>query len=148
MTGHALAAADTEALRKARFDGKLRAAKVREIVRAGGSVDPATVGIEPGERERLVGRVYADEKIADKPRNFIGMAKSIAASEMEALIMAAIVVSEEDLRRLANDRSTAVRDHLGDQGKVPRERLFLVAPLLDGSGEPKLPPTRVDFSLK
>ena len=42
----------------------------------------------------------------------------------------------------------AVRDHLGEQGKVPRERLFLVAPLLDGSGDAKLPPTRVDFSLK
>jgi len=26
--------------------------------------------------------------------------------------------------------------------------LFLVAPLLDGSGDAKLPPTRVDFSLK
>jgi len=50
--------------------------------------------------------------------------------------------------RLANGRATAVRDHLGEQGKVPRERLFLVAPLLDGSGEAKRPPTRVDFSLK
>ena len=52
------------------------------------------------------------------------------------------------MRRLANDRATAVRDHLSDRGQVPRERLFLVALLLDGCGGAKLPPTRVDFSLK
>lgn len=148
MTGRALAGADTEALRRAAFDGKLRAAKLREIVRTGEGVDPATVAIAPEERERLIGRVYADEKIADKPRNLIGIAKTIPASEMEALIMTTITVGDEDLRRLANDRATAVRDRLSEQGKVPRERLFLVAPLLDGSGDAKLPPTRVDFSLK
>jgi outer membrane protein OmpA-like peptidoglycan-associated protein len=62
--------------------------------------------------------------------------------------MATVTVGEEDLRRLANARAAAVRDRLSEQGKVPRERLFVVAPLLDGSGEAKLPPTRVDFSLK
>jgi hypothetical protein len=148
MTGRALAGADTDALRRAGFDAKLRAAKVREIVRGGGSIDPATVTIAPEERERLIGRVYADEKIPDKPRNFLGIARTIPAAEMEKLILATITVTEEDLRGLANDRATAVRDHLSQQGKVPRERLFLVAPLLDGSGDAKLPPTRVDFSLK
>jgi hypothetical protein len=148
ITGRALAGVDTEPLRQARFDGKLRAAKVREIVRGGASVDPATVQIAPEERERLIGRVYADEKIPDKPRNFLGIAKTMPAADMERLIMATIAVGEDDLRRLANDRAAAVRDHLGERGKVPRERLFLVAPLLDGSGDAKLPPTRVDFSLK
>ena len=148
MTGRALASADTEALRQARFDARLRAAKVREIVRGGESVDPATVTIAPEERERLIGRVYADEKIPDKPRNLIGIAKTIPAAEMQQLIMTTVTVTEEDLRRLANDRATAVRNHLSEQGKVPRERLFLVAPLVDGSGDAKLPPTRVDFSLK
>lgn len=45
-----------------------------------------------------------------------------------------------DLAVLAND----VKEPLVEW----RERLFLVAPLLDGSGDAKLPPTRVDFSLK
>jgi len=149
MTGRALAAVDTDALRRARFDTRLRAAKVREIVRTtGDSVDPATVTIAPEERERLIGRIYAEEKIPEKPRNLIGMAKSVPAAQMEALILGAITVTDDDLRRLANDRSTAVRDHLSDRRQVPRERLFLVAPLLDGSGDAKLPPTRVDFSLK
>jgi hypothetical protein len=148
MTGRALAGADTDALRRAKFDARLRAAKVREIVRGGGSVDPATVTIAAEERERLIGRVYADEKIPDKPRNFLGVARTIPAAEMEKLIMATVSVTEEDLRRLANDRATAVRDQLSEQGQVPRERLFLIAPLLDGAGDAKLPPSRVDFSLK
>lgn len=148
MTGHALAATDTEALRHRKFEGLLRAAKVRELVRAGQSVDPSTVPIAADERERLVGRVYADAKIPDKSRNFIGMARTIPAAEMEELILTTVNVTEEDLRRLANDRAATVRDRLSEQGKVPRERLFIVAPLLDGTGDAKLPATRVDFSLK
>lgn len=148
VTGRAVAGVDTEPLRLVKFDAKLRAAKVREIVRGGANVDPATVKIAPEERERLIGRVYDDEKIPDKPRNFLGIAKTIPAADMEKLIMATITVTEEDLRQLANDRAAAVRDRLSEQGKVPRERLFLVAPLLDASGDDKLPPTRVDFSLK
>jgi uncharacterized protein involved in outer membrane biogenesis len=148
MTGRALAAVDTGALRRAKLDGKLRAAKLRELVRAGGSADPATITVAAEERERLLARVYADEKIPEKPRNVLGIAKAIPAAEMERLILGTLTVTEDDLRRLANDRATAVRDHLSEQGKVPRERLFLVAPLLDGSGDAKMPPARVDFSLK
>ena len=149
ITGRALAAADTEAMRRAKFDAKLRAAKLRELVRAGQSVDPATVTVAADEREKLIGRVYADEEIPDKPRNFLGFAKSIPPADMEKLIMATVTVNEADLRQLANERATAVRDRLSNQGKVPRERMFLIAPLLDGSGgAEKLPPTRVDFSLK
>jgi hypothetical protein len=148
ITGHSVAAADAEALRRDKFDAKLRAAKVQELVRAGQSVDPKTVTVATGERERLIGRVYEAESIPDKPRNFLGIAKSIPAAEMEQLVMKTVTAGEEDLRQLANDRATAVRDYLGEKGKVPRSRLFLGAPLLDGSGDAKLPPTRVDFSLK
>ena len=122
---------------------------VRSDVRSGGeSVDPTTVKITEQERPALIAAVYSDEKIPDKPRNFLGVARTIPAAEMEKLIMATVSVTEEDLRRLANDRATAVRDQLSEQGQVPRERLFLIAPLLDGAGDAKLPPSRVDFSLK
>ncbi len=147
MTGRAATAIDSAPLKQAKFDARLRAAKVREIVRAGGSVDPDTVTIAADERERLIGRVYADEDIPGKPRNLLGIARSIPAAEMEKLVLATVGIGEEDLRRLANDRAAAVRDLLSEQGKLPRERLFLVAPLIDGEGQPKLPPARVDFSL-
>jgi hypothetical protein len=150
ITGRALAAADTEPLRDGLFERKLRAAKVRGVVRAGQSVDPATVTIDADEREALIADVYAAEKIPDKPRNFLGLAKDIPSAEMEQLILRTIKVEEEDLRRLANDRATAVRNHLASPGKVATDRMFLVAPVLEASsGEAgKLAPSRVDFSLK
>jgi hypothetical protein len=118
-------------------------------VRAGDSVDPATVKISDAERPALIARVYGDEKIPDKPRNVIGIAKTIPAPEMEKLILSTITVGDEDLRKLANDRAAAVRDRLEVQGKVPRERMFLVAPKLNTDGiQDKGRPTRVDFSLK
>lgn len=148
ITGRALAATDAEALHRGKLDAKLRAAKARELSRGGRSVDPQSVTVAADERERLIGVVYEDEDIAGKPRNFLGMAKSIPPEQMEELLMGSIDVQDKDLRQLAEDRAGAVRDHLAEQGKVPGERLFLAAPLIDGSGDTKLLPSRVDFSLK
>ena len=150
VTGRVLAATDTEPLREGLFERKLRAAKMRRLVRAGQSVDPASVTIDGDEREALIADVYDEEKIPDKPRNFLGIAKKIPSAEMERLILGTIKVEEEDLRRLANDRASAIRDHLASRGNVPTERIFVVAPKLEASsGEAgKLAPSRVDFSLK
>ena len=150
VTGRALAAADAEPLRRVMFENKLRAAKVRELVRAGQSVDPDSVTVAADERERLIGAVYREEKIPDKPRNFLGIAKSIPAADMERLILGTLKVEQEDLRRLANDRASRVRDLLVGRGKVARDRIFVVAPALDAAtGEAaKLAPSRADFSLK
>ena len=68
---------------------------------------------------------------------------------MEQLILKNLAATPDDLRALATDRATAVRNHLESDGKVARERLFLVEPKLSASGiEDKGAPTRVDFSLK
>lgn len=132
------------------FENKLRAAKVRERVRAGQSVDPDSVTVAADERERLIGAVYKDEKIPDKPRNLLGIARSIPAADMERLILGTLKVEEPDLRRLANDRASRVRDLLAERDKVARDRIFVVAPALDeAKGEAaRLAPSRTDFSLK
>ncbi len=119
-------------------------------MRGGGdSVDPSKVTITEQERPALIAAVYDDEKIPDKPRNFIGIAKTIPVAEMEALIVAHLAVTPEDLRALANQRATVVRNRLEVEGKVPRERLFLVEPKLDAGGiKDSGAKTRVDFSLK
>jgi hypothetical protein len=58
-------------------------------------------------------------------------------------------VGAEDLRRLANARAQAAKDWLLDRGKLPAERVFVVAPQLDaadtkdGGG-----PARVQFGVK
>ncbi|HQR22375.1 MAG TPA: DUF748 domain-containing protein [Burkholderiaceae bacterium] len=143
-------ALDTEGVKRAKLEAKLRAAKVRRTVRGSGeAIDPATVTITAEERPELMAAVYSAEDIPNKPRNFIGIAKSIPPAEMEALLLASLAVTPEDLRALANQRATAVRNRLEEPGKVPRERLFLVEPKLTAEGiKDKGATTRVDFSLK
>ncbi len=143
-------ALDTDGVKRAKYDSKLRAAKVRQRVRAGGeSIDPSAVTITSEERPALIASVYSDEDIPDKPRNVIGIARTIPAPEMEVLILAHLSVTPEDLRALANQRATAVRNRLEIDGKVARERLFLVEPKLTPAGiQDKGATTRVDFSLK
>ena len=63
--------------------------------------------------------MYSDEKIPDKPRNVIGIAKTIPAPEMEQLILKNLAVTPDDLRALANARATAVRNHLETHGQGP-----------------------------
>ncbi|MEY4488979.1 MAG: hypothetical protein RIQ79_1487, partial [Verrucomicrobiota bacterium] len=54
-------------------------------------------------------------------------------AEMEQQLLAGIVVSDESLRGLAEARAQAVRTWLIEQGKVPAERVFLVATSLKGA---------------
>lgn len=149
ITGRADAAADTTGLLDARYEARLRAAAVRQRVRAGEtSVDPASVVVTPQERPTLVAAVYAAEPIADKPRT-LGIARNIPAADMERLTRAHLAQTPVDLRALANARATAVRDWLLNEGKVARERLFVVEPRLERKdGEPADAGQRVDFSLK
>jgi hypothetical protein len=68
---------------------------------------------------------------------------------MENLMLTHASVGEEDLRLLANARAQAAKEWLVGEGKVPAERVFLVAPKLTPEGiQDKGKPTRVDFSLK
>ena len=69
-----------------------------------------------------------------KPRNLIGFARDIPVPEMEALLMADMVVSEEDIRRLSVERATVVRDRLA-ASEVPLERLFIGAPKVVSGAE-------------
>ncbi|MDZ7653673.1 MAG: DUF748 domain-containing protein [Burkholderiaceae bacterium] len=157
VIGRADAGADTAGLRDAEFDARLRAARVRQLVRDGGtSIDPAQVTIPAAERATLIAAVYDAEPIADKPRT-LGIARRLPAPEMEQRIRAHLALKPVDLRALANARAAAVRDWLEIQGKVERERMFVVEPrIADGSATAggadrpiaAGPATRVEFSLK
>jgi hypothetical protein len=68
---------------------------------------------------------------------------------MEKLMLTHAEVGDEDLRRLAEQRAGAAKDWLLGEGKIPAERVFLLAPRLSAEGvKDKGKPTRVDFSLK
>jgi hypothetical protein len=68
---------------------------------------------------------------------------------MEKLMKANIGVTESDLRQLAVERATRVRDALVAGGKVEPARVFLVEPKsLAPQKKEKLKDSRVDFLIK
>ena len=84
-----------------------------------------------------------------KPRNFIGMAKDLPVPEMEKLMLTHIQVTDDNLRQLAVERASHVRDRLVASGKVESERVFLVEPkTLPPERKEKLRDSRVDFRIK
>ena len=140
---------DPEGLKRALLLGKVEALKVKDMAKKGEAVeDGGRVSIAPAEYPALLGRVYGSEKFA-KPRNMIGLTKELPVAEMEKLILASIQVGDDELRLLAQQRAQAVKSWLVEQGKVPAERVFLLAPRSGDDGkQPKARVSRVDFSLR
>jgi hypothetical protein len=89
--------------------------------------DAALPPLSTADRTRLVSLVYSETRLPDKPRNLIGLAKTLPLEEMEALLKQATVVSPDSTRELAVQRGLAVRDALIGKG-LAAERLFLGAP--------------------
>jgi hypothetical protein len=127
----------------------VKAEKMKRLTREGkapASVDDVSVDKE--EYPALLKAAYGEEKFP-KPRNAVGLAKDLPVPEMENLMITNAQVTEEDLRQLANRRAQAAKEYLVETGKVPVERVFLVAPK-PGGEEPKDKgkPTRAEFALK
>ncbi|MGB0126304.1 MAG: DUF748 domain-containing protein, partial [Rhodocyclaceae bacterium] len=155
ITGRADPATDREGLKKAAVERKVKAQKFAELAGKGESAESAdAVTLEEGEYAKYLERAYKKEKFP-KPRNMIGMAKDLPPAEMEKLMLANITPSQDDLQQVASQRAAAVRDYLIGKGKIPEERVFLLAPKLAAEGEKDddkakgaAVPSRVDFSLK
>ncbi len=141
--------ADSEGLKRLRFERKLKAQKLADLAKKGEA--PASVDdvvIDEKEHELYLTKAYKREKF-DKPRNVLGIAKGLPPGEMESLMLANIAVTDDDLRQLAFARANAVKDYLTGPGKVEGARVFVLEPggtppeRKDGARE-----SRVDFSLR
>uniref|UniRef100_UPI0028AFA38C DUF748 domain-containing protein n=1 Tax=Achromobacter sp. TaxID=134375 RepID=UPI0028AFA38C len=148
ISGRADPKTDMEGLRQAWVDGQIRAAKAADTAPRGKKPNPAGVQVSAAERTKYLEEVYDDADIKDKPRNFIGMAKSVPTDEMEAMLRGVAPVGDEQLRQLADARAQAVYEKLLAQEGLA-DRVFIVAPQLDADGiKDEGQPSRVDFSLK
>ncbi|MHB8353226.1 MAG: DUF748 domain-containing protein, partial [Burkholderiales bacterium] len=147
ITGRADHVTDAEGLRRASIDQKVRALLIKQRIARGESTGNAVV-VPAQDYPALLARVYHNEKFP-KPRNMIGLEKTLPVPEMENLIMANTTVTDDDLVALANRRAEAVRNWLVHQGGVPRERLFIVGGAMGQvSTANQASLARVDFSLK
>ncbi len=124
---------DRDGLRAYLMERRLKARKLTEMVQAGAAVaSPDQVALDPGERPRLLEAAYKSEKFA-KPKDAVGLEKSVTTPEMEAMLLANTRVEDDDLRSLALRRATAVQGTLAKTVVGAASRLFLITPRVDGS---------------
>lgn len=146
ITGRADRATDTEGAKQARLIAKVRGRKYQETI---GSTDASfdNVIVTPAEFPKYLEEVYKDSDF-EKPKNLVGLTKSLPPDEMQKMIRANMPVNDADLINLADRRAAAVRDALEKSGKIPADRLFIVASkLMTEPPKDKGRPDRVDFSL-
>jgi flagellar motor protein MotB len=149
VEGHVDMEKDREALKTLFFQRKIKNQKMKETAKKGQSPVPVDeIKVEPKEYERYLKKAYKEEKFP-KPKNFLGLEKSIPVPEMEKLMLTHLEVKEEDLRDLASQRSKKVKDFLVREGKIEPERIFLVeAKSLPPEKKENLKDSRVIFALK
>lgn len=104
------------------------------------------VTIAEDEYEQYLTQAYKEADF-ERPRNFFGFLKKQPPDFMEKLLYDHIVITNDDLRKLASSRAKAVKDALVDEGPVEAERVFLVEAPLQKS-EDDLSGMRVEMVLK
>ncbi|WP_454766844.1 DUF748 domain-containing protein [Cupriavidus campinensis] len=158
ISGRIDPATDADGARRVWLNQRVANAKQRELRRSAqagaqaeegeGGAQGASVTVSPQEYPKYLEAVYKRESFK-KPRNFIGLTKSLSTQEMEKLLLEHAPVTETELRELADQRALVVKQALQRDGKVPEEKLFLTAPKLTAEGiKDKGGPNRVDFSIR
>ncbi|MDY7536877.1 DUF748 domain-containing protein [Undibacterium sp. RTI2.1] len=148
ILGRADTQTDTEGLRRASLEKKIKQAKLASLQKKNPQLSLEQISLDEGDKKTYIEDVYKAEKFS-KPRNVIGIAKTLPPEEAERLILANTPVTPENLRQLAQRRADVVRDYLEQTGGIAKERLFLIAPKLTADGiKDKGLPNRVDFSVK
>jgi hypothetical protein len=139
-------AIDGPGLRAAYVDRQVRLAKVRDSSDDNPNVNPSNIPISADEYTKFLTKAYnaADFK---KPRNLIGMTKTLPDADMKAALAEHAPVDEAALNTLAQRRASAVKLYF--DGKIDSKRIFIVAPHMNADGiKDKGAPTRVDFGLQ
>ncbi|HZN02244.1 MAG TPA: DUF748 domain-containing protein, partial [Candidatus Polarisedimenticolia bacterium] len=105
------AGSDFDALRRAKLNGLVRAAKWKSLRRAARDVTPvASVVVEPGEAPRFLKAAW--KEFLEAHPDAAGDPKPETPEEIEASLLPRLEVGAEDLTSLAAARAAAVRDHL------------------------------------
>lgn len=133
---------DQDGLRLAKVDEEVLEQKIKA---EGEAENGAAPSLTPDEYNKYLTKVYKRAKI-DKPRDIIGLAKSLSADQMKKLLAANEKVSDADLHHLADARANAVRAALAKT--VAPARLFIIPPKLNADDvKDKGKTTRADLSL-
>lgn len=148
ITGYADPLNDYEALKQVLLDRKVKTQKLSETVNKGQSVDLLDeIKLEDAEYTRYLEIVYKASDF-EKPKNMIGLTRSLPVDEMKQLILANTKVSDEALNELAEKRASVVFHWLIEQGGVPSERVFVLGTHLESASAAEKPYSKAAFALK
>ncbi|KXU88313.1 AsmA family protein [Paraburkholderia monticola] len=137
---------DEPALRTQYVDQMVKRQKIKDVVGNGESVDLSTVTVDQKDYDKYLAKAYKSTDFK-KPRNFIGMTKTLPDDDMKAAIAANALIDDASLRQLAQQRAQSVQQYL--EGKIDSSRVFIVAPKMTADDiKDKGATTRVDFGLK
>lgn len=149
LEGHVDVVKDKEALRDIRFNKKIKAQKLKDMVSKGMEAPPLEdITVEEDEYEIYLKMAY-DAGEFPKPRDEEGIIKELPVEEMEKLIVNHVEVTDDDLRLLAHQRAENLKGYIISSEKVEGERLFLIEPeSLAPEKKENISDSRVDFRLK
>jgi uncharacterized protein involved in outer membrane biogenesis len=139
---------DSEGLKRVILDRVVKALKLTEDAKkgkVGGSLDD--VSLEPEEYEKYLTFIYKEADF-EKPKNFIGLNKSLPVSEMEESLLAHIEVNDDQMQALAKQRADAARIWLVEQGGIDNERVFVLGVQAETENDEQAHGSRAEFSLK
>jgi len=135
---------DRDGLRYAKVDKLVRQQKAKDDGKEGS--DTAGVQVMPDEYDKYLKRAYKAATFP-KPKDFVGLNKSLPPDEMKKLMVTNMEVSDKDLKDLANARAAAVRQWLDK--KIGPSRVSVGAPKLDANDiKDKGKTTRADLVLE
>ncbi|WP_027469602.1 DUF748 domain-containing protein [Deefgea rivuli] len=151
ITGWASSDADAEGLRTQLLNNKMQALKAAELGEKAESVNSEDeANFSAAERPALLTQVYKSEKFP-KPKNLLGLNKSIPVEDMEKLLLANTVIGNEQLKMLAMARAQRVKNALKEAG-VDDARMFITQAKIDATAEDTKADqgsvSRVQFKLK
>jgi uncharacterized protein involved in outer membrane biogenesis len=145
ITGRVDPVKDAQGLRELWLENRMREVRRDQLVDAGKTPPPLDeIDLPTDQRDALLAEAY-DAADIEKPRNLIGLAKSLPPEQMRELMLKAAPAGPDDLAELGKHRAQSVRDWLVGVGKISAARIFLVPPKTGDAAEPA---SRVDFSLK
>ncbi len=130
IIGNASLEQEREAIKRARLDTLVLQEARRQAAEAGKDVTTVT-SVSADSYPDLLQTVYRRADIK-KPRNMVGMQKTMPVADMESLLMGSMSVNEDAVRELARRRSVAVREYLTAH-QLPSTQLFLGASKLIGA---------------
>jgi hypothetical protein len=140
---------DQDGLRKFTVDTMVR--KQKALDQSGKNADTsdaalAAVNVTPDEYEKYLKRAYKDDDFKGKPKNIIGLKKSLEPDEMRSLMETNVSVDDAAMRDLAQRRAQAVQSWF--KGKLDDKRFAVKDPKLNADGiDDKGKTTRVEFGL-